>query len=304
MAYNMRLKLKLLEDFYRYVKKLSPQYYQDGMMIKEYQEIKRQILELENTFNNLYITDVNMPKKTVKDLKNEYFHKMLHYYFLDEEVILDYLVSQVQEKLLILSQKHFQIDIEDFNNLDLTNYCYDAALITKKVANNLGLEAEIKEIAAGFDYQADLFSGSGRHYFVFVKIKDKQFLVDLTYKQFFKVGKCSLERLGVPLLCAPQPGIFMLNNKERLMVAKKLLKDGYLWATIDNLKNYFDGFALSFRNGLYYENQGCVDYTTIYSKDDYFSFLETDDSQLKREKKLFLGPQLHPLTNPKFKFKK
>ena len=59
----------------------------------------------------------------------------------------------------------------------------------------------------------------------------------------------------------------------------------------ENLKNYLDGFTLSFRNGLYYEGQENKDFTVSYSCDDYYDFLNGLDSQVNYEDLECLGEQ-------------
>jgi hypothetical protein len=149
-----------------------------------------------------------------------------------------------------------------------------------------------------------LYNGAGYHYFNIVTISDKKYLVDCTYKQFFKTDKASLERLGIPLFCPPYPGTFMLLDEKRKEVAKTILKQGWIEATDENLKCYFDGFTISFRNGLYYENLGKISYDTDYTVEDYIRFIKGSDSQLKHENEECLGFQRKPLEDYTLKFKK
>lgn len=95
----------------------------------------------------------------------------------------------------------------------------------------------------------------------------------------------------------------MLLNEERENVAKELLKKGYIILTPDTLKHYLDGFTLSFRNGLYYEQNG-ISYTTPYTYEQYLDFLYTDASLTDYEDRSLLGYQKRPLRNPNFEFNK
>ena len=61
-------------------------------------------------------------------------------------------------------------------------------------------------------------------------------------------------------------------------------------------KYYLDGFAISFRNGLYYDETGDYSFTTPYTFDEYIDFLNGKDSQVKREGKLVLGYHEKPVT--------
>ena len=96
----------------------------------------------------------------------------------------------------------------------------------------------------------------------------------------------------------------MLLTEERKKFAERLLRDGYVEATDTNLKMYFDGFALSYRNGLYYEDKGEINYETIYTKDDYINFINGFDSQVNHENIEFLGRQQKILKNSNMNFNK
>ena len=93
----------------------------------------------------------------------------------------------------------------------------------------------------------------------------------------------SLERIGIPFLSSAKPGIFMTLNDNRMFLADKLLKRGWIHLTEDNIKNYFDGFALSYRNGFYYDETDDYSFTTNYTSSDYVNFLEGKDSQVNHE---------------------
>ena len=71
----------------------------------------------------------------------------------------------------------------------------------------------------------------------------------------------------------------------------------------DNIKDYYDGFALSYRNALYYENLGYIDFSTPYTADDYKKFMDGNDSQLNHEGYDNLGIQRIIIKNPKIEFK-
>ena len=99
------------------------------------------------------------------------------------------------------------------------------------------------------------------------------------------------------------PGCFMTMTEDRLNVASTILKKGYMPLTEQNMKNYFDGFALSYRNGLYYEETSDFSFTTPYTGVDYLDFISGKDSQIKHESREVLGFQEKPLKNPKMLIK-
>ncbi len=140
------------------------------------------------------------------------------------------------------------------------------------------------------------------HYIVLIERDNKTYIVDCTYSQFFSRYGNEIERLGNYCYIGCFPGIYMIKDKERERVARTILKRGWIELTEENGKHYFDGFALSYRNGLFYENLGVADYSTPYTIEDYHNFLFGDDSQLKREGRKYLGYQMEQLKKSDFKF--
>ena len=59
--------------------------------------------------------------------------------------------------------------------------------------------------------------------------------------------------------------------------------------TDENIKNYFDGFSLSFRNGTFYDLTEDYSYETPYSPNDYILFINGYDSQYHHEGEEVLG---------------
>ena len=93
-------------------------------------------------------------------------------------------------------------------------------------------------------------------------------------------------------------------TKKRLLVAKKILKDGWIELTDDNLKSYLDGFTLFYRNGLYYEKKTNSSYETSYTSKDYNNLITGYDSQVDHEDIETLGFQQRPLQNPHLDFQR
>ncbi len=72
---------------------------------------------------------------------------------------------------------------------------------------------------------------------------------------------------------------------------EKILKDGWIKSDEDILKHYLDGFAISYRNGIYYAQTKDYSYKTSYNAEDYIRFLKEEDSQINHEGKEALGFQ-------------
>jgi hypothetical protein len=288
--------LKMLDYLYYKLKKNSKKYYLEGEMTNYYLNLKQKVLNFEHKLSLDYICDTKIDYRNIKDINPYSKTSSLKY---EVEDILDFIVNYARQSLINGDDVKEKYDI-----LDVSNECNVSSSKVSYICNQLCVSCERLKIDAGYDFNARLYNGAGYHYFNIVTISDKKYLVDCTYKQFFKTDKASLERLGIPLFCPPYPGTFMLLDEKRKEVAKTILKQGWIEATDENLKCYFDGFTISFRNGLYYENLGKISYDTDYTVEDYIRFIKGSDSQLKHENEECLGFQRKPLEDYTLKFKK
>lgn len=246
-----------------------------------------------------------MLKNCSKDEKNSeqykrYITLLAHYrLFMKDEYICDTsfksnnfdnkllndIVSKVIDKVLY----YFEGRYKSINEVNMINNCYVVSLWCKEICDYLGIECELIRLYPGYSRESKLFDNCGYHCFNIINLNNKKYLVDISYKQFFKKNTNFLEEIGVPYLCAPLPGIFMMLDDKRKNLASKLLKTGFTELTLNNLKLYLDGFTLSYRNGLYYDYFG-KSYSTSYTPLDYINFLTTDDNLLNHEPKECLGP--------------
>ncbi len=285
-------KIKILKDLYMEVKEFSLKcWLQEPEALSDFWIIKFKILDCENYLANKLITDV-------KPLLNFNFPQYLTLNSLSDEEILDYLISKTRKYLKNISLK----DEKEFEKLPLTNFCKMASKNIMRLCKNYNINAKLLRINPGFTYKEQLYDGSGYHYFVIVTLNNQKYLLDATYNQFFLLERSILSRLGVLELTGCNPGIFMYIKEERKRIAEKILKDGWIKLESDTLKHYLDGFALSFRNGLYYEMTHDFSYETNYTTQNYEDFLNDEDTQLAHEGKLVLGYQTRPLKEPKLKF--
>jgi len=73
------------------------------------------------------------------------------------------------------------------------------------------------------------------------KIVNKRFLIDCTYRQFFTMQYNVIARY---LHSNPDPaaGFFIVQNRDLIEFAKKLLKDGFVEADLENLNKYIKPF--------------------------------------------------------------
>ena len=276
-------KVKIFKELYQFVKnfslKLGPLYYANYQV---YLYIRNTIITLEDKYLNNYSITNTLPNYNY--IQNNH---LLSYQ--DDEYILHYIILKTRIFLHKMINKNI-----NFNNLDLTNYCNIACDYILSICNKLNIKGNKIKINPGFTDKYKLYFGGKIHYFTVIDINNNKYLLDSTYSQFFLLKRNIIDRIGIINLSGCDAGIFMCMNRDRKLVADKILKDGFIKLDEDTLKHYLDGFAISYRNGLYYENTQDYSYTTNYTPKDYINFLKGLDSQITHEKISYLGYQRKP----------
>lgn len=129
-------------------------------------------------------------------------------------------------------------------------------------------------------------------------IKEKEIEYAKTIRNFIT----RIESLDSTLACARELEnlyrFFMKMDETRIEVATSLLTRGWIKLDDINLKAYLDGFTMSFRNGLYYEETEDYSFKPVYTYDDYEMFLREEDNQINHEAREILGYQNRPLKKP------
>ena len=276
-------KVKIFKELYQFVKnfslKLGPLYYANYQV---YLYIRNTIITLEDKYLNNYSITNTLPNYNY--IQNNH---LLSYQ--DDEYILHYIILKTRIFLHKMINKNI-----NFNNLDLTNYCLKATDYIMNICNEKGIKATKIKLVPGFNDKAKIYYDGGYHYFVVLDINNNKYLLDPTYSQFFLLKRNIIDRIGIINLSGCDAGIFMNMDKNRKEVADKILKDGFIKLDEEVLKHYLDGFAISYRNGLYYENTLDYSYTTNYTVEDYINFLKGLDNQINHEKINYLGYQRKP----------
>ena len=309
---------EIMSLVYEWLKKMPKEYvfdslgYENTVIIGTLLNKVRNIEETYLDVTNPHILNINIPftmesqidkiVKAIKDGTAVYDAIKLNSSELKEgEEFLKFLVKEVRQN--VLSENYLVTKDMNLGRIDFTNCCYQARKHTESICNKHGMTSKKIKIYPGFaDYQELDNDLMRQHHASIVVINGEYYLVDTTYSQFFKKNKNNLDRLGVYGLSGAHVGSYMVIDKDRLNLAIKLINDGYVKLDKNVLKNYMDGFALSFRNGLFYENNNISSYTTPYTDDDYLKFLYTDDNQINYEGKENLGRQLKLLKNPLLDF--
>lgn len=263
-----------------------------------YEKLRDKMLDCESLCENTFIVESNPDF----DLLDSRFSCKSVIDILKED-LLDYIVWFTRMRLYETHQDESPEEIIDFNRLHLTNDCKLASNIIGLVCDVLNISYEIVKLPPAFTDEFKLYRGNGFHYFCLATVDGVDYIVDTTYRQFFTLDSNNINRLGVMGISGCNPGVYMMMSESRKNTALDILKKGYVVATEENLKNYLDGFALSYRNGLYYEWIGEADYTTPYTVSDYFKFIDEEELLFDYEPVEFLGEQEEPLKNRKFRFK-
>lgn len=204
------------------------------------------------------------------------------------EKILDWLVYKARQNYANLSvlYKDTMVQYSSFEG-----ECNYMSTMINTICEDYNIPCKIVRINPGFEKDAHLYKDCKFHDICIITLNGEDYIIDCTYRQFFMIKNCSLERIGVPFISGTTAGAFMTLNSDRLDLAQILLKRGWIKLTPENIKNYFDGFALSFRNGHYYDETKDYSYTTLYTSQNYLDFIEGTDSQLKHESQLVLSFQ-------------
>lgn len=271
--------------------------YKGNNLSHEYVNMLKRINECELNLPKAYIIKTNSIFER-KDTDTQISNIDL---FESKTAVLDYIVSTTRNYLFNKYLKNTSATTID--DINYSGLCAEASKFVEDLCLRLRIKRKNVRIDCGFSRELDLFYGYGFHCFVIVSIDDEEYLIDCTYKQFFELKGNLLERMGTQDLNGCYPGIYMLQNNERKEVARQLISRGWIKLTEENMKNYFDGFALSYRNGIYYDMLGKVDFTTDYTYDDYIEFIFGNDNQANYEPLEGLGYQRARIKNSAISFK-
>lgn len=280
---NEKNYLKILSDIYDFIKSITHYYYSNSKLERHYSFLRGDLLFAEKKINDIRLINPSI-------------------IFNDNEDFINLLIFKTRKYLL--KEHNLPNVFELFRNINLSNDCYKASNYIKNICDKNNIKCSILSIFPGYCEEAMLYDGNGYHFANVLEYNDKEYLVDVTYSQFFYTVRNNLNRLGVMDIGGCEPGVFMLMTKKGKTVATNLITNGFIELNEEVFKTYLDAFTISFRNGLYYENTNDFSYSTNYSVDDYIKFLTGDDNQLNYENKEYLGIQKKPLKNNKLDFTK
>lgn len=136
-----------------------------------------------------------------------------------------------------------------------------------------------------------------------IPIKDENgitympFLIDASYRQFFTTTECNQGRYYIQnCTSGPTAGYYVCQTSEGIAFATKLLKNGYIELTPENIKIYGNGFecmSLTLQNAekqpLYMQTPGIVYLHTIYNNQVE---LNNDKEELEADGDIIVPPGL------------
>ncbi len=269
-----------IEKLYQYFKLITPEFFDGQKFQGGYRYLSYKLLECEKLLPTDFIVDKNPV----------YIYGMLSDKTPKTKNITDMLNWIVYMTRKSLHIKNYSKESE-FNKIDLSNQCYISSNKVKEYAKLLNLDCKTCIIYPGFTKQPELYNGNGYHCISIITYDNKSYIIDCTYSQFFTLKRNNLERIGLIGISGCLPGIFMTMKNDRYKLAQEILENGWFQATNENVKKYFDGFAISYRNGLYYQITGNYNYTTTYDASNYIEFLQKLDNQVNHEGEEVLGYQ-------------
>ena len=189
----------------------------------------------------------------------------------DARQLLDYIVHQTRKN---------RSKWNDIKNDPLKQQCIDTSYDLEKICEDIGVDTV--HIGINPELQYGSF-----HHFTIVKVPfsdgtSKNYLADCTYRQFFTKSDSNPRRIGV--MRGPAKGCsigyFMTLNEHRKKIAEEILQNGYIEATPDVIKAYFDAVLFCDRDSSYYEERGLnylnpddIEKAEYYSAEEYLDIL-------------------------------
>lgn len=279
--------ISILKEMYSYIKCNIQDFFINDNMHWLYNHAIMNLMDSERLFNREYLLD----NKFYLDINDKVdFNKDFN-----EIEVLNYLVFCARKYLIEEEYSYCDIPKTNLWDFNLVNYCQIASEKIHELCDKNGISCHTIKIYPGYDKTSNLFDGIGYHFFNIIDFGSSKYLMDVTYSQFFNKSASNIERIGIVDYFTPKAGCFMMFNEERKHISEKILSNGYIKLSRDVFRVYMDGFTISFRNGLYYDETNDYSYTTSYSSYDYINFLNGNDNQINHEGSEVLGFQKRPL---------
>ena len=277
---------EILSKAYLYTKSISRDFYDGQKMHSIYNNnVKINLIILESKYKSRII-DVKSNLDGVKSSKKF-------------DNFIDYIVYLARIRMCMG-------EIADFDDLNLTDKCHEAALYIDKKCKENNIKSSIIKIIPGYDKNVRIYGTNflGYHFANIILYENAYYLLDTTFSQFFYTRFNLIDRIGLVNTPPCDPGYFMLISEIGKNMACELIEKGYVKLDKYRFKTYLDAFTLSYRNGLYYETTGDFSFETGYSLKDYEKLLNGEMSQVNIEGKENLGIQSRPLKDYQMIIKK
>ncbi|MBO4245638.1 MAG: hypothetical protein J5892_02735 [Bacilli bacterium] len=200
----------LVEEIHQLIKESAPIFYKDRSFCVYYKKLLDLVVECESVYsagNYPYDGDI-FSFYDRSDLKNV-------------DNLLDYIATKIRKNLIedyrIYIRKQYKVDNPylTIDKVDVTNMCKRVSREVQEECEKLGVKCKRIRIEPGFSKDVSLYGGCGYHYFNVITFRGREYLMDLTYSQFFCNNSTNmLSRLGVPILVPCNPGIYMLMDEK------------------------------------------------------------------------------------------
>ena len=299
-AETLEKKIEILNALYRYVKKTCLKYYnQDPLLYDDIRRITRIIEDAESATrtrtSERFISDAHFkfnPSLDIKGLKNSTGH----------ENILKYIVHMTRKAIFELRDFRYITKIIPYDEINLAGYCEFASNTVAEICARMNIPCRVVTIGPGFIDNMSPESYNGIHCFAIVTLDGLDYLVDVTYNQFFSYDDAFFNRLGVPGFSSCSPGLFMNLDENRSQTSNSVLHEGYIFLTDQVLKDYLDGFVLSFLNGHYYLETGDYSGEVECKPEDYWEFVKSERPVAFAVSNECLGISNIPISDPYYDF--
>ena len=215
--------------------------------------------DLENFQLQLEIFTVEiMLAKEFLPLENEPEYDETHQPVLPERISSDEDAEKTLDFIVHNTRKWLSRD-KDIKTDPLDKRCIDTSWKVERICKENGIDF----IHFGVDQK---LKHGNFHHFTMVRLPfedgtTKNYIVDCTYRQFFTKSLSNLKRIGAMRGPAKgcSVGAYMMLTDKRKQIAESILKKGYVEATPETVKEYFDAIVFSGRDKRFYDEHG-LDY--------------------------------------------
>lgn len=209
-------RISILKDVYSFAKKVSNS--------TNYNYVSYKVYKCESYLKDDYITDI---KTNLRDGSN----------------VLNHIIYETRSMI------YNDAKCLNYDDINLTDYCKITSNYIKDLCQEYEKKCDVIKIEPDLDNSAKELCGDNNfHYFNLIYINNESYLVDVTYKQFFKYSNNLKERNNIYGLLGAKPGLYMMEDEESKRLAECIISDGFVKVEKNVLDKYLNGFRKSYNN--------------------------------------------------------